>query len=268
MAPGDNSNKLSIRARAYKKVDRLVTRALTALRAIHQGFWLGLMDRKQYTEIIGDVYTDWKNYHTADYNRSGLWPWEADMVDRYFSSCRTILLGAAGGGREILSLCAKGFEVDGFDCFPDFLTTSQSLLANQSINSRLLLAEPDHVPGEFGSYDGGIMGWSGYSHISGTENRVLFLKEFRSHIRTGGPLLISFFTLPENSTQFHLVYQVAGLVRALRFSRERVELGDILNEMFFHYASEDEVRQELAEAGFRMDHYSLKSFGHAVGIAL
>jgi hypothetical protein len=268
MTPGNHSNNPSARARSYKKVDRLVNRALSALRAIHQGFWLGLMDRQQYTDIIGTVYTDWKSYHAADYNKSGLWPWETDMVDRYFSNCRTILLGAAGGGREIISLSAHGFEVDGFDCVPEFLTTSQTLFTSQSINPRLLLAEPDHVPDEFALYDGGIMGWSGYSHISGTENRALFLKEFRRHIKTGGPLLISFFTLPENSAQFNLVYQVARLVRALRFSRERVERGDILIEMFFHYTSEEEVRRELAEAGFRMDHFAEKSFGHAVGIAV
>jgi hypothetical protein len=268
MTPGNYSNNPSNRARLYKKVDRLVNRSLNALRAIHQGFWLGLMDRQQYTEIIGTGYTDWKSYHADDYNKSGLWPWEADMVERYFTNCRTILLGAAGGGREIISLCARGFEVDGFDCFPDFLTTSQSLLTTESINARLLLGEPDHVPDEFGMYDSGIMGWSGYSHISGTENRVEFLQEFRRHVKTGGPLLISFFTLPEYSPQFNLVYQVARLVRALRFSRERVERGDILIEMFFHYASEDEVRRELAEAGFRMDYYAEKSFGHAVGIAI
>jgi 2-polyprenyl-3-methyl-5-hydroxy-6-metoxy-1,4-benzoquinol methylase len=226
------------------------------------------MDRKQYTEIIGSVYTDWKSYHADDYNKSGLWPWEADMLERYFSNCKTILVGAAGGGREILSLAARGFQVDGFDCFPEFLDTSQAILSSKNVSAHMILAAPDHVPETFGVYDGGIMGWSGYSHISGTQNRVIFLKEFRQHIQKGGPLLISFFTLPEDSYQFKLVYLTARAVRALRFSREKVERGDILLEMYFHYASQDEVRQEMEKAGFEMAYYSVKTYGHAVGIAV
>ncbi len=259
--------ELSQRARLFIKIDRFMNRFLNAIRAVHQGFWLGMMDRKQYTEIIGTVYTDWKSYHADDYNKSGFWPWEADMVERHFSDCKTILVGAAGGGREILSLAARGFQVDGFDCFHEFLDTSQAILKSQDVSSRILLAEPDHVPEEFGVYDGGIMGWSGYSHISGSQNRVIFLKEFRQHIQKGGPLLISFFTLPEDSYQFKLVYLTAKAIRSLRFSREMVERGDILTEMYFHYASQDEVRREMANAGFDMIYYSVKTYGHAVGIA-
>ncbi len=259
--------KPSRRAKLFIKFDRFLNRLLNAIRAVHQGFWLGMMDRKYYNEVIGKVYIDWKSYHADDYNKSGLWPWEADMVERYFSNCKTILIGAAGGGREIISLTERGFQVDGFDCFPEFLDTSKAILSSQNVTSRMLYAEPDHVPEEFGVYDGGIMGWSGYSHISGTQNRVNFLREFHQHIQKGGPLLISFFTLPEDSYQFDLIYLTAKAVRRVRFSREKVERGDILTEMFFHYASHEEVQHEMTQAGFDLTHYSVKMFGHAIGIA-
>jgi SAM-dependent methyltransferase len=258
----------SRRAKYFLKFDRLVNRALNAIRAIHQGFWLGIMDREQYMDIVGSMYTDWKSYHDADYNQSGFWPWEAEAIDRYFSESQSILIGAAGGGREMIALSQRGYQVVGFDCFPDFISSSDSIFASLGLDTRLTLAEPDHVPAELGVYDSGIVGWSGYSHICGSSRRVNFLREFRSHLKAGGPLLLSFFALPADSYQFKLVYYVARVVKAIRLSREKVEPGDILIDMFFHYASEDEVRREMDEAGFKTVHFSLHSFGHAIGIAV
>ncbi len=45
-----------------------------------------------------------------------------------------------------------------------------------------------------------------------------------------------------------------------------MELGDSLRDTFDHHFTEDEVRGELAEAGFEMLHFAACPYGHAVGV--
>jgi hypothetical protein len=59
------------------------------------------------------------------------------------------------------------------------------------------------------------------------------------------------------------VAKIASAVRRLRRD-EPVELGDWLAPNFFHLFSEEEIRAELRDAGFRVDHYAGQPYGHAL----
>jgi hypothetical protein len=252
----------------FVSADRLVKQINNLFLAIHQGFWLGWLDHRRLIELVERQYHKWENYRTDSYNLSGLQPWEKKVVDQYLINCHSILVGAVGGGREVLSLVQQGYAVDGFDCFPEFIDSARNFLRSQNIDSCLELAQPDHVPPTFEVYDGVMIGWAGYSQIRGRKNRVNFLTEVYSHIQPGGPVLISFFSRPGNSPRYRIIYLIAQCIRNLRFCTEKVESGDALDESFFHYFTHEEIETELTSAGFRMACYSVEGFGHAIGIAV
>jgi hypothetical protein len=176
-----------------------------ALDVAHEGFWLGVLNRKALQEIVGSQYRSIDDiYRTQDWNLKGLFDWEQKCIETFFSDCSSILLGGAGGGRELVALIRQGFRVDGFDCAPQFVSHGQALLESlaqeksqsegQVYQGRLFDALPDTVPDSLGHYDGCILGWAAYSHVQGRENRINLLKQFRSHMDKGAPLLISFKT--------------------------------------------------------------------------
>lgn len=252
----------------FLKSNRWATRFLTGIRAIHDGFWLGMLDRAALDDLTARRYED-ESYADGAHNLSGLHHWEIGAIERYFSDCRTVLVGAAGAGREVIGLAARGFRADGFDCNGKFVERGRSRCEAAGIPAKFYLAAPGEVPREAGVYDGLIMGWGGYVHIAGRERRVRFLRQFRAHVKAGGPVLVSFIRREGEGGRVKIAFAVARLASALRLSREPVELGDTLSGNWFqHEFSEAEIRDELEAAGFRVEYYSGRFGGCAVGIAV
>jgi hypothetical protein len=115
----------------FLKSNRWFSKLLTGIRAVHTGFWLGLLDRQALQGLTTRQYEDDDSYAEENYNLSGLHHWETSVVEQYFSGCRTLLIGAAGAGREIIALSRRGFQADGFDCSPRFLERGRSLCEPQ-----------------------------------------------------------------------------------------------------------------------------------------
>jgi hypothetical protein len=230
---------------------------------------LGILSNKNLVELVNSNYdAEWKSYQDEVYLDSGLWPWEQKSIDHFFKDCKTLVIGAAGGGREIFPLSAMGFKVDAFDCNEPLQNTAIRLLAQKGIECRYELAEPDCVPESLGIYDGLIVGWSGYSHIIGRKERIQFLTECRQHVHHGSPILISFFTRGERSPMFSTIYHIGNAIRSLRLSNEKIEYGDTLIESYLHYFNQGEIMDELHSAGFDLEYYSDHGFGHAIARAI
>ena len=236
--------------------------------AIHEGLWLGILKSKKLRELSDYHYQasgDSDGYDDRDWNLSGLHRWETVVVDQYFSECKTVLLGAAGGGREIVALSKKGIRVDGFECCRSLMESCRQLLSSLGITSEVIYAEPDTVPDQFGVYDGLIMGWGSYAHIIGQKQRVQLLTDFRQHVQPGGPLLLSFFTRTRDSAGFRLTTGLANFIRRIS-GAELIEVGDRLTTDFRHFFLESEIREELNKAGFDLQFYSTKPYGHAIAV--
>lgn len=132
------------------------------------------------------------------------------VIDNYFKDCKNVLVGAAGAGREIIALSNHDIKVDAFECNPSLVDECRCLLNKVGVNAGIFLTEPDNVPNELGSYDGLIIGWGGYMHIIGADNRIRFLKQCRKHIRPEGPILVSFFIVHGNSLhEGHVFYGIS-----------------------------------------------------------
>ena len=267
-----SEQRLPHRVRAYLFTRRLLARIQNGVKAAHRGFFLGLLDPSELQALTDHHYTSTRsgdssdvNYHESAYNLSGLRHWEQRVIEKHFGDCRSILLGSAGGGREVLALSLMGFSVDAFECNPQLVASCQSFLESQGVEAIVIQAEPVGVPASLGTYDGAILGWGAYIHIFGRRRRVELLREFRQHLGTGAPLFLSFWTRPE-SISIRLSYRLAKFIRAIRRA-EPIESGDSISSTFDRSFTENDIREELAEAGFEMVFYSEESFGHAVGRA-
>ncbi|HUT02981.1 MAG TPA: hypothetical protein VM163_03730 [bacterium] len=267
-----SEERLPHRVTAYLFTRRLLARIQNGVKAVHRGFFLGFLDPSELQVLTNHHYTSTQsgdsgdvNYHDAAYNLSGLRYWEQRVIEKYFADCRSILLGSAGGGREVLALSRMGFLVDAFECNPQLMAKCQSFLELHGVEATVIQAEPGGVPVTLGTYDGAILGWGAYIHVFGRRRRVELLREFRQHLCPGAPLFLSFWA-KRNSMSRRLSYRLAKFIRAIR-GAEPVEAGDSISSTFDRSFTENEVREELAEAGFEMVFYSEESFGHAVGRA-
>ena len=84
--------------------------------AILSGFWLGIMNESSLDFADEMYYGRVKMYSKDSYNTSGLYDWEKLRIEKYFSNAKSILLLAAGAGREVFALSKMGFKVESYEC--------------------------------------------------------------------------------------------------------------------------------------------------------
>lgn len=251
---------------AYLWTDRVISRLFNTVQTAHQGFWLGVLDQDGFRQVGEQSYRAWQRlYLDPEYNRAGLWPWEATALDQFFSDCESILIGAAGGGRELVALARRGVRVDAFDCSREFVESGRRLLAQEGIAGQFIEALPDHVPHALDVYDGVVLGWGAYMHICSRHARIRFLQEFHRHVRSGGPLLVSFLTRSVQSRKAHRIFDIATRIRRIRGRAGDIELGDVLVGGFNHWFTRKEIDSEFEAAGFRLEYYAEHPYGHAIG---
>lgn len=261
------SKSVRLRVRLYSAGSRVLAGLAAAARALHDAFFLGWLDRRDLLAATAAAYARWGRYAEREYNLSGLSSWEIEALERNFAGCRSVLVAGAGGGRECVALARRGLEVTGFDCSPELVGGARALLEELGLRGTMLFAEPDSLPPDLPVFDGVVVGWGAYMHIPGRGRRVAFLGRLRAHVRSEGPILLSFYTRSEGSRTILWTWRMARAVRRARGSREPVEPGDVLRDTFDHHFTEDEVCGELADAGFEMLQCAREPYGHAVGVA-
>lgn len=224
-------------------------------------------DRARINAVTATHYADSAiRYRQDAYNASGLFAWEEAAVERYFGDVATLLVASAGGGRQVLALTGRGFNVSAFECSPLLVEEGRRRLERAGVQPAFVLAAPDEVP-KLGMFDGVIVGWGAYSHIAGSAARVAFLRRLREQIAGNGPILVSFRMGSRASRHLRTIAALGTAIRRLRRRGEPVEIGDELRGTFGHSAIRDEIEKELDAAGFQPLFYSAEPFGHAVGIA-
>lgn len=248
------------------RCNRLMQRLIVLQRCLFEGFWLGIVDKEVFCEINLKDYDRKSSYQTEEHNLQGLWHWEEKVIAKYLQPTQKVLLAGAGGGREVLALHALGYQVDAFECHPGLVSFANQLLAKQGVPVRVMQAEPDQCPELAGEYDGAIIGWGAYTHIQNSSARIQFLRQLRARLRPGSPLILSFWHRRGGPRPHAVKKAVANAIRWLR-GMAAVEVGDGFYPFFAHSFNEEEIRAELADAGFQMDFYTTRDYGHAVGIA-
>jgi 2-polyprenyl-3-methyl-5-hydroxy-6-metoxy-1,4-benzoquinol methylase len=256
-----------IRLRLFSLSKRVSARAHRLIEALHAGFWLGFLDRDQLNAIVFQHYEAAELYRTAAHNLYGFFPWESDLMRDYFKGCRSVVVAAAGGGREMIALAQAGVRVEGFECNPQLVEKCKESLAEAGVSGRILNAAPDQVPSGLQKYDGAIVGYGALAHIVGRTKRINFLRDLKNHLHPRAPLMLSVGRRPEGAQYYNWIYQIARAIRFLRGSADAIELGDDLLDCFTHRFVQSETRSELQEAGFKVlvsvETHEIYAVGHA-----
>jgi hypothetical protein len=136
--------------------------------------------------------------------RRHLFLWEKNAIATYFPPPPArVLIGGAGGGREVLALAEMGYDVLAFEPSAA-LTAAMAERLPKELNARVYCASYEDMPRLFPArreqpcatleaepdFNAAILGWSSYSHLRTEEQRIRTLCSFARHVR--GPILISF----------------------------------------------------------------------------
>jgi hypothetical protein len=255
------------RLRRFKWADSWFNRFVKLLSGVHEGFWLGCLSIDDLNAITAQHYEGSRESASREHNMRGLFDWELAAVNRYFQAGSSVLVAAAGAGREVLALRRAGYAAEGFECSLALVEAGNAMLEELGLPRSITLSPPDRVPGGLHMYAGVIVGWGAYTHIPTRARRVEFLRALRQHTHPGSPVLLSFFPRARYSGYDTVVYRTGTLIKSVVSRRkERLELGDHLTWGFTHWFPRDEIENELQEAGIRLVHFSEVGDGHAVGI--
>jgi hypothetical protein len=249
--------------RLYFASVRFVERATTLAAAALVGGWLGVLSRDRLHAIDAAHYNRRRMYWTPAYNRRGLWDWERRAVTEHFEGRSRVLVAAAGGGREILSLRQLGWHALGFECHPGLVAVANVLLAEDGYPAAVRVAERDECPPFDAPFDAAIVGWGAYTHIRGRARRVAFLSAMRRQLAAGAPVLVSFWPVRMPTKDLRLVAKIANTLRRIS-GAERAEVGDYLGPMYVRFFTREDIAGEARDAGFDMESWAAEPYGHAL----
>ncbi len=257
-------------ARAYAPARKAMARGVGALQAAFDGIWLGVLGPADLAAVDEAFYRRHGGaeamFESREHNLSGLEDWEARIVDERFTPGSRVVVTAAGGGREVLALAERGFEVEGFEPNEALVEAGRRLIAERGAAATLDVSGRDAFPGA-GPCDAVVVGWGSYIHIQGRARRVAMLRAARESLGPGGVLVLSFWERPDaEGRYFRVVRAVASTVRRLR-GRAPAELGDTMRDTYVHVFTRAEIEAELADAGFEVAEIHSRPYPHAVAVA-
>ena len=248
--------------RAYLAGERLLEGAVQRARGVWDGVWLGLLDDDR-TAALDEAFYDAEPVYAGEaHNRRGLFDWEEHAVRTHLlPGCRVVVTGA-GGGREVLALLARGFDVQGFEPHPVLAAAGAARTAADGHGERVAPSARTGFPVGPGSADAVVLGWGSYMLVPTRSRRVALLAAAAA-ATGGGPVLLSFFTLPRDRRQFRTAVRVAAPLRRWRRA-EAPLLGDALAPNFVHHFTRGQVADEAAAAGLAVLDAGGGDYGWAV----
>jgi len=257
-----------IRVRLLKGFDSLglqICRALRYAQVLQTELMLHLAQPEDWHEITARAYNRNRSYRDDAYNAT-FYPWEKQAVDRFFPDPPArVLVGAAGGGRELAWLAGRGYDVAGFDPAVRLATD----VARRVDRSRLLCCEvasyqalldgitaiEAHAP-----YDAIVLGFGSLSHVALPKHREALLRKALS-LCDKGPLLLSWLSNARSPAQLRVRAVLTRLGLARRPARDSYSA----HEGFIHGFDYQEIFDLASAAGYRVAAYDdANDFPHAV----
>ncbi len=235
---------------------------------LFEGLWMGLLPESVYDAISEKSYGDGARYTNAPYLDRGFQFWEDLAVRTYFPPGGRVLVGAAGGGRELIALERAGFQAAGFECSHAMVEAGKRALAERGMAATLDWAPPCVAPQMGGRFDALIVGWNGYGFILPRARRMAFLKDLRAQLRPGSPALVSAAIRTPWARVSVWTPVFANAVRICTFRAPVFEAGETFSGRPRHRFTRQQLELELTEAGFSIEtSYMWGPFGAVVAKA-
>jgi hypothetical protein len=190
---------------AFDRVARRAASLEDSLRDEMMLAWVAPPDRVRLTAAL---YAGQASYLPGGRHfQGGLFPWEKRILEsEIFPRKGRVLLGAAGGGRELVALLERGFEVVAFDPCDRFVQAARRVSANHAGSQMFQASYADLVDAAAGrggplaavaglAFDAVVLGWGSLSHVTLPADRVSLLRALRT-VAPHAPVLASFGLRP------------------------------------------------------------------------
>jgi SAM-dependent methyltransferase len=196
--------------RALQRTDRLAWYAFHGYEVLRDELLFAWIDPKDRDEVTQHAYRAQHAYLPGGttFDR-GLFDWERALLDRpEIPREGRVLLAAAGGGRELLALAERGYDVTAFEPnpvlrqgaagvaerFADRARVRDGVYADLdgAVHGRGPLAElRDRAP-----FDLVVLGWGSITHVLDEPARDALLRAVRA-LAPRAPVITSFFLRPD-----------------------------------------------------------------------
>lgn len=201
-----------------------------------------------------------EQFGCAKFVTRGFTPQEQRIYSNYITEKGTILVVGCAGGREAIPFAKAGHAVFGIDYIPDLIETAKKWAENLGLDITYVTRDIcSYTPNE-DFYD--FITFTIYLFIPTRNLRVSILQRLRDSLKENGLMFLYFQKL--TSTQWQL--RNRAIFYLLRLFNPHVQPGDYLQGVTFtHVSSEEELREEVARAGFNVLEVSYdEKYGMAV----
>ena len=255
--------------RAILSLDRTAARLENARAGLRDEALLAWIPLAERAALTAAIYAEQATYLPGGHRfEGGLFTWEHEaLASPTFPRSGRVLLGAAGAGRELVALVARGYEVVAFDPCEPFATAAKSVApANRATSVHASYADlVDAVAGRGGPladvvtgkpFDAIILGWGSLSHVVPSSARIELFRTLRT-LAPDAPVLGSFGVSSDPNGPSTATGRVRSTLRrafaALGAPGVSEESDHFFSHIgFFSYLSPADVRSLAAETGYEI----------------
>jgi hypothetical protein len=273
---GDAATVMATRwIRWIMQLDRAVEWGSRAARSLLMELPCLLVPPTRLEEVTAWVYSREKRYLPGtDFFQQGLFAWELELLRTApFPREGRLLLGGAGGGRELVALSSLGYRVVAFE--PSALVeavrdvahrcpAAQAHTASYGDIIRLVRGEGTVLARVFDEpFHGIVLGWGSLSHVLDPAERHCLFPALRT-LAPSAPIVCSFLVLGEPRSRSR------GRWLRLRLRGRRVDpnLRFWPHIGFVHLFTRGEITTLAGSAGYEVARYEEEPYPHALLVPL
>ena len=268
-------------ARVIMSIDHSVRMLSHAVSIVRDETMLAFVPPARRSTVTTAIYDQQRSYAPGgELFALGLYEWERRLIATppFPAPPARILLGGAGGGREVVPLRNRGYEVWSFDPSPELVAGAQTAIRARPGASLVVGDYDDLVRAMRGEttrlsaivqqqYDAIILGWGSLSYVTPEAARLALLTALKT-LAPSAPVILSF--IPQ------LDGEERGRPAALRRGLRRVlpRLGgwpvDGSGELFVPWGgfasalSVTEIDSLATSSGYRPVILETEPYGHAL----
>lgn len=225
------------------------------------------INRRKYLRPGRGTYS-WNHEQLAD---AGLTSDEKSLLEKLPVKRGRLLILCVGIGREAIPMAKMGFQVTGIDFIPQMVERAGKNAEQRGVKIEGMVQEISSLDMPEETFDVAWLSAGMYSHIPTRMRRVAMLKNINATLKTGGYFLCEFYFDNFNYSS-PKIDRIRKLFALLTLGNRWYEHGDMIgnfgNMEFSHaFSSEDEIRLEFEESGFKLFYFRRPEPG-ALGAAI
>ena len=270
-------SRLPLWIRLVLAADRGASAAARAMSALRDELLLAWVPPASRPRITESLYAIQGSYAPGGRTyEQGLFEWEAAaLAHPCVPRGGRVLVGGAGGGREIAALRERGYEIVGFDPCEPLVRGAQARFATDAGVSIVPGSYEDFVHGSEehalsralarGPFDLIVLGWGSFSYVGSRSEAEALLRAVRA-LAPSAPVLLSFLRPALGAP---IVAGMRGRLRRL-FARlgapGRPAAGDAFTPWagFYRAVAMDEIRTLADAAGYEIAVLREDWYAHAL----